>query len=144
MPRHYHAQDHAHLFCFSEYLHSLKACLNSFFSIGTLHWEGEFFFFFFQLASLQVGKISARAEVNATEWAYKSKWGNIISELADTYACGYFSPTQLDHDKLLPFNGASDYSVTSLWMLSGYKESAEILKYQSVPFKTQKYKEVCT
>lgn len=72
------------------------------------------FGFGFKLASLQVGKSSTRVEVNATEVANQSKRGNTISEFAKAYACGYFSPTQLDHDKLFPSVGAPDYCVTSL------------------------------
>lgn len=84
------------------------------------------------MASLQVGKSSTRVEVNATEAPYKSKSADIISEFANTYACGYFSPTQLHHDKLFPFVGAPDYSMISLWMLSGYKESAEKTKLKYI------------
>lgn len=76
--------------------------------------RGVGFVFVFKLASLQVGKSSTRVEVNATEVANQSKRGNTISEFANAYAYGYFSPTQLDHDKLFPFVGAPDCSVNSL------------------------------
>lgn len=55
----------------------------------------------------------------------RGKKRNKISGFANISACGSFSPTEPDYDKLFPSVGASDSFMNSLSVLSGYKESAK-------------------